>query len=95
MPYVTLADSSDNRVKVPDTEYLILTILKDRVTGLPAPNIADASNGEISVESVYTLLKRMVKRGVLERKEEELKVADFAHIKRICYKVKEGVRFTT
>jgi hypothetical protein len=90
MPFVTLPFPDARRVKVPDAEFRVLEILSASSSGMTGPSIARASNGDITINSVYTLLKRMVVRGVAVRFEIAVQIMDVEE-KRICYKLPDGL----
>lgn len=89
MPYVTLTTDNVERIKVPDAERRVLEILSHN-PGMHAPAIARASNDEISIDSIYNLLKRLFKRGLVEKQEALVEVGDLK-IKRVLYHVKANV----
>jgi len=89
MPYVEKIGSID-LIKVPDTEFLVLLVLSDLDIEAHAPAIARASNGSVSVAAVYTLLSRLEKRGLVEKREEYVEIGDLT-AKRVLYKICETV----
>lgn len=86
MPYIQTSALAGGKVKVPDTEYRILQILDEHRAGLHAPAIARASQGDITVKVVYTLLKRLLARGLVQRRDEFAQVDDI-EVKRVYYQI--------
>ncbi len=69
-------------IHVPKTELLILqTLSSDK---LSAPQITRKSASKISVNGVYTLLNRLIERGLVKREEGVIQVQDISH-KRVYY----------
>ncbi|TFW30304.1 helix-turn-helix transcriptional regulator [Massilia horti] len=89
MPYV-LNTVSNQRIKVPDAEFEVLTVLASLKKEVHGPAISRASNGSISVAAIYQLLSRLEKRGLVQKREEYVEVGDIT-AKRVLYKVYETV----
>jgi hypothetical protein len=92
MPFLKLRssiDSSENLVKVPDGEYMVLTVLAS-LKQAHAPAIARASKGSISVAAIYKLLSRLESRGLVHKQEEYVQIGDIT-AKRMIYKVCDTV----
>jgi hypothetical protein len=77
-------------VKVPATELKVLAFLRaQELAGKPThgPAIARASNGAISVASIYKLLDRLCARGLVTRNTETIQVDELdAGFKRVSYR---------
>ena len=71
-----------HHIHCPESEILILNILGDKE--MTAPQISRASDGKVGISSVYVLLDRLSKRGLVAKKDVELPVADIV-LKRVAY----------
>lgn len=72
-----------NNVKIPESEALILEILAS-LGKAHAPAISRASQGKIPSNSVYILLKRLLRRKLVKRLDGVVAVNDI-EIKRVMY----------
>lgn len=81
---------SEEAVHVPAAEFEVLRVLAN--TGdAHAPKIARASNGSIpSVASAYSMLGRLEKRNLVQRREEHVLVGDIT-VRRVFYTVDERI----
>lgn len=63
-------------IHVPYAELLILHVLSDEK--LTAPQIVRRSEAKISLNGVYSLLKRLMGRGLINREEGSVQVLDIS-----------------
>jgi DNA-binding PadR family transcriptional regulator len=70
---VSVLTDAGSSISLPITEFLVLFTLTNlhRTQGaVHAPAIARASNGELSIATVYGSLNRLEKKGVVAKKDE-------------------------
>lgn len=82
------------KINVPVAEYGVLTILAALDCEAHGPMISRASKGTISVASIYKLLTRLEKRGLVQRREEYLKAGDIM-AKRVLYKLSDTLQVSS
>ena len=86
---ITLTGVRTRPADAPAAEQKVLTALRkleEEAKPTHGPAIARATNGTVSVQAVYTLLDRLVSRGLVERKDVEVALADIT-VKRVVYSI--------
>lgn len=90
MPFIRSKSDPDQKTKVPDTEYAVLAALAALSQESSGPTIARATNGAVTIDAIYTLLKRLEKRGLVQRREEMVPVVDI-QTRRVVYRLDDDV----
>lgn len=77
--FVRLASS------LPATEATVYNVLLKKGE-LHAPAISRASNGTVSIASVYVILSRLEKKGMVSKREQFIEIDD-TKVRRVYYQV--------
>jgi DNA-binding MarR family transcriptional regulator len=68
----------------PPSEMSVLAIIM-KMGEAHAPAIARASNGKVTVSAIYSLLNRLERRGLVEKREVYIEVGDIS-ARRVVYR---------
>ena len=76
-------------INVPEKEKIVLQTLRNLGEAI-APDIVRAANNKISLAAIYQLLKRLVKRGIVSKREEFFEIGGLK-TRRVFYSINRGV----